>query len=75
MTDNGAVEDNDDWKVPSDDNDDVDDDFDDVDDDDYDDRADLRNVFDDIATLIRFVFGGESPTVQPAGQRSCKSNR
>ena len=33
MTDNGAVEDNDDWKVPSDDNDDVDDD-------DYDDRAD-----------------------------------
>ena len=32
MTDNGAVEDNDDWKVPSDDNDDVDDDYDDVDD-------------------------------------------
>ena len=79
MTDNGAVEDNDDWKVPSDDNDDdVDDDYDDVDDDDdndYDDRADLGNVFDDIATLIRFVFGGESPTVQPAGQRSFKSNR
>ena len=69
MTDNGAVEDNDDWKVPSDDNDD------DVDDDDYDDGADLGNLFDDIATLIRFVFGGESPTVQPAGQRSCKSNR
>ena len=44
MTDNGAVEDNDDWKVPSDDNDDdVDDDDnddDDYDDDDYDDRAD-----------------------------------
>ena len=82
MTDNGAVEDNDDWKVPSDDNDDdVDDDYNDVDDvdddddDDYDDRADLGNVFDDIATLIRFVFGGENPMVQPAGQRSCKSNR
>ena len=76
MTDNGAVEDNDDWKVPSDDNDGVDDDdHDDVDDDDYDDRADLGNVFGDIATLIRFVFGGESPTVQPAGQRSFKSNR
>ena len=70
MTDNGAVEDNDDWKVPSDDNDD------DVGDDDYDDGADLGNLFDDIATLIRFVFGGESPTVQPAGKRrSCKSNR
>ena len=67
MTDNGAVEDNDDWKVPSDDNDD--------DDNDYDDRADLGNVFYDIATLIRFVFGGENPMVQPAGQRSCKSNR
>ena len=37
MTDNGAVEDNDDWKVPSDDNDGVDDDdHDDVDDDDND---------------------------------------
>ena len=70
MTDNGAVEDNDDWKVPSDDNDD------DVGDDDYDDGTDLGNLFDDIATLIRFVFGGESPTVQPAGKRrSCKSNR
>ena len=70
MTDNGAVEDNDDWKVPSDDND-VD-----VNDHDYDDGADLGNLFDDIATLFRFVFGGESPTVQPAGKRrSCKSNR